>query len=404
MSTVASEELVRLLLASTGEGIYGIDLNGLCTFANPACVSILGFGGAEELLGQHMHNLVHHTRPDGTPYPEKECRIYQAFRGGKGTHFDDEVMFRKDGTSFPVEYWSYPMEQDGQLVGCVLTFVDITERREVEAELLESHEFVRLLLDSTGEGIYGVDLKGNCTFANPACAELLGFESVDVLLGKQMHELVHHTRPNGEPYPVEECQIYQAFIKGKGTNIDDEVMFCADGEPFPAEYWSYPVRKDGELVGCVVTFNDITDRRRIEEDLRQAEKMAALGKMSAGLTHELNNPAAAAGRAAGQLIGGWVAVAETVCGVVGLSCDETGNSGEVNALFIDPEWKRKGIGRLLWQKLVERAAQKGIKYLRLDADPSAVRFYKALGLQTVREVPSGSIAGRTLPQMTITLD
>ena len=100
----------------------------------------------------------------------------------------------------------------------------------------------------------------------------------------------------------------------------------------------------------------------------------------------------------------WVAVAETVCGVVGLSCDETGNSGEVSAFFIDPEWKRKGIGRLLWQKLVERAVQKGIKYLRLDAEPSAVPFYKALGLETVREVPSGSLAGRTLPQMTITLD
>lgn len=320
MSRVANEDLVRLLLASTGEGIYGIDLSGLCTFANPACVRILGFGSAEELLGQHMHNLVHHTRPDGTPYPEKECRIYQAFRVGEGTHVDDEVMFRKDGTAFPAEYWSFPMEHDGELVGCVLTFVDITERKKVEEELAKSHEFVRLLLDSTGEGIYGVDLEGNCTFANPACAEILGFESVEVLLGKQMHELVHHTRPNGEPYPVEQCRIYKAFLEGKGTNVDDEFMFCADGKPFPAEYWSYPIRKDGELVGCVVTFNDITERKRIEEDLRQAEKMAALGKMSAGLTHELNNPAAAAGRAASQLVAGIDAlqaatIAVTVAGV-----------------------------------------------------------------------------------------
>ena len=304
MSTVASEDLVRLLLKSTGEGIYGIDLDGLCTFANPACVRILGFDAREELIGQHMHNLVHHTRPDGSVYPEKECRIYRAFREGEGTHVDDEVMFRKDGSSFPAEYWSYPMRQDGELVGCVLTFVDITERRKVEADLAESHDLVRLLLDSTGEGIYGVDMQGNCTFANPASAKILGFAGPEELLGKQMHELVHHTRPNGEPYPVEECRIYKAFIEGKGVNVDDELMYCADGKPFPAEYWSYPVWKDGELFGCVVTFNDITERKQIEEELRQTEKMAALGKLSAGLAHELNNPAAAASRAGSQLLDG----------------------------------------------------------------------------------------------------
>ncbi|MEN8375700.1 MAG: PAS domain S-box protein [Gemmatimonadota bacterium] len=315
MGKVASEEFVRLILSSTGEGIYGIDLNGLCTFANPACVRILGFDSVDDLLGQHMHNLVHHTRPDGTPYPEKECRIYQAFRSGKGTHVDDEVMFKKGDVAFPAEYWSFPMEQDGELVGCVLTFVDITDRKKVEADLLESHEFVRLLLDSTGEGIYGVDLQGNCTFANPACAEILGFESVDVLLGKHMHNLVHHTRPNGQPYPVEECRIYKAFVEGKGTNVDDEVMFCADGKAFPAEYWSYPVHKEGELVGCVVTFNDITERNQIEEELRQTEKMAALGKLSAGLAHELNNPAAAAGRAANQLVEGIDALQAAMVGV-----------------------------------------------------------------------------------------
>jgi signal transduction histidine kinase len=113
---------------------------------------------------------------------------------------------------------------------------------------------------------------------------------------------VHHTRPNGEPYPVEECRIYLAFREHKGTHVDDEVMFRADGSFFPAEYWSYPVEHDGELVGSVVTFVDISERRRVEEELRQTEKMAALGKLSAGLAHELNNPAAAAGRAASQLV------------------------------------------------------------------------------------------------------
>ncbi len=160
-----------------------------------------------------------------------------------------------------------------------------TARPPAAANLRGSDELVRLLLNSTGEGIYGVDLDGNCTFANPACARLLGYKSVDELLGRHMHDLVHHTRPNGEPYPVGECRIYQAFREHKGTHVDDEVMFCSDGKPFPAEYWSYPVDRDGELVGCVVTFVDISERRRIEEELRartrelvqSVEELKALG-------------------------------------------------------------------------------------------------------------------------------
>ena len=176
-----------------------------------------------------------------------------------------------------------------------------TEPSPAVGNQADSDELVRLLLASTGEGIYGIDLDGNCTLANPACLRLLGFESDAEVLGRNMHELVHHTRANGDFYPVEECRIYRAVREHEGTHVDDEVMWDADGSSFPAEYWSYPVERDGELVGCVVTFVDISERRRVEEELRQTEKMAALGSLSAGLTHELNNPAAAAGRASVQL-------------------------------------------------------------------------------------------------------
>ncbi len=162
----------------------------------------------------------------------------------------------------------------------------------------QSPELVWALLNATGEGIYGSDLDGNCTFANPFCVAMLGYKSDADLLGRNMHELIHHTRPNGDPYPVDDCKIYQAFREGVGTNVTDEIVWRADGTSFPAEYWSYPVELHGEVAGCVVSFVDITERRRSEEGLRQSEKMAALGKLSAGLAHELNNPAAAAQRAA----------------------------------------------------------------------------------------------------------
>ncbi len=130
-----ADELIRLLLASTGEGIYGTDSDGRCTFANPACVSILGFKSDADIAGRDMHELVHHSRADGEPYPAEECRIRQALLEMQGVHADDEVMWRADGSSFPAEYWSSPMELDGELMGAVVTFIDITERKLVADEL-----------------------------------------------------------------------------------------------------------------------------------------------------------------------------------------------------------------------------------------------------------------------------
>jgi PAS domain S-box-containing protein len=146
-----ADELTRLLLASTGEGIYGVDLDGICTFANPACLKMLGYSDASDLLGREMHDLVHHTRPDGTHYPREECRIYLALSEEKGVHTDDEVLWRKDGSSFAAEYWSYPMIMDGGLVGSVLTFLDITERRAFEEELAQAKNAAEAASDAKSQ-------------------------------------------------------------------------------------------------------------------------------------------------------------------------------------------------------------------------------------------------------------
>lgn len=165
----------------------------------------------------------------------------------------------------------------------------------LESGLDESADLVRLLLDSTGEGIYGIDLDGNCTFANPACLRLLGFEDDAELLGQHMHRLVHHTRSSGEPYPVDECQIYKAFWERRGVHVDDEVMFRKDGTSFPCEYWSFPVEREGDLIGCVLTFLDITERVRVEQALEQAMEDAQVANQAksqflANMSHELRTP------------------------------------------------------------------------------------------------------------------
>ena len=119
---------IALMLASTGEGIYGVDLDGRCVFINPAGAQMIGYAPAA-LIGQNMHDITHHTRADGSAYPEQECPIFNAFRQGLPCRIDSERFWRRDGSSFPVEYSSHPILDGGQVRGAVVTFVDITERR-----------------------------------------------------------------------------------------------------------------------------------------------------------------------------------------------------------------------------------------------------------------------------------
>jgi two-component system sensor histidine kinase TtrS len=168
----------------------------------------------------------------------------------------------------------------------------------IEAESRqESEERVRLVLDSTVEGIFGLDLEGNCTFCNRACIDTLGYIHADELLGQNMHDLIHHTRSDGSVQSLQESKIYGTFRTGQGVHVDDEVLWKADGNSFPATYRSFPVRRDGQLVGSVVSFLDITEQMRVAAALRsqQAElthagRMSTLGEMAAGLAHELNQP------------------------------------------------------------------------------------------------------------------
>jgi len=131
-----------------------------------------------------------------------------------------------------------------------------------EARLRESEERIRLLLDSTAEAIFGINSEGNCTFSNPSCAHVLGYDRPSDLLGKNMHELTHHTRPDGRAYPQQECPIDRAMRQGKNVHGDQDELWRADGTSFPAEYWCYPIWRGKESMGSVVTFLDITERKQ----------------------------------------------------------------------------------------------------------------------------------------------
>jgi len=129
------EERIALLLESTAEAIYGLDRDGLCTFVNPACLRLLGYEQIDDLLGKSMHALSHHSRPDGSPYPEQACPIYDAVRFGEQVHADDEWLWRRDGSGFAAEFWAHPIIRHGEINGAVVSFFDISERKQAEEQL-----------------------------------------------------------------------------------------------------------------------------------------------------------------------------------------------------------------------------------------------------------------------------
>ncbi|HHT62119.1 MAG TPA: response regulator [Clostridia bacterium] len=129
-----------MISAFAAEGFYGIDLNGICTFCNASCIRMLGYRNQDELVGENMHWKIHYRHPDGAQLPQEECNILKAIIHGEGTHVEGEFFWRADGTGFPVEYFSYPQYRDGEIIGAVVTFKDITERIEARNEIIKAKE------------------------------------------------------------------------------------------------------------------------------------------------------------------------------------------------------------------------------------------------------------------------
>jgi len=165
-----AEERSRLLLESVEEGIFGVAENGLVNFINPAGLDLLGFD-VDEVIGQKIHPLAHHTRSDGTPYPIEECPMHHSLTRGVSHRRDDEVLWRKDGTSFPVEYTSVPIRKDGSVAGSVVVFRDISERKQIETALRAEREQLQKILDNSPVGV-GISTDHVVRFANPRFTEL----------------------------------------------------------------------------------------------------------------------------------------------------------------------------------------------------------------------------------------
>ncbi len=251
------------IVESTEDAVVGKTLDGIVTNWNHGAETLYGYA-AEEMIGQPIAQVVPDDRLD------ELSDIMDRLRRGQSVKHLETVRVDKSGTRRNVSLTISPIRDPaGSIVGASAIARDITERKAAESALRERDERITTLLDSTGEGIYGVDCEGNCIFANAASARLLGYDSPDKFLGRNMHDLIHYQRPDGSPYPNNECRIYLAFRENCGAHVDDELLWRKDGSSFEAEYWSNPVYKERALVGAVVTFVDITERKRLEGEQRK---------------------------------------------------------------------------------------------------------------------------------------
>ena len=169
----------QLILSSAAEGIMGLDLQGNHSFLNAAAAHMLGYE-AEELLGRPSHSVWHHTKPDGSPYPEKECMIHAGYREEVVHRVSTEVFWRKDGTSFPVEYASTPLNEYNQSVGTVITFTDITERKQAEETLIRSEAKFRNYIEHAPDGVFILDNTGRYLEANNAACLITGYSKEEI--------------------------------------------------------------------------------------------------------------------------------------------------------------------------------------------------------------------------------
>ena len=286
-----STERLALATEAGGVGIWDYDVLANKLIWDDQMFRLYGiartrFSGAYEAWQSGVH-------------PEDQARghaeMQQALRGKKD--FDTEFRVRwPNGTVRHIRAVARVQRAPaGQPVRMLGTNWDITERQQAQAALQETQENLQLLLNSTAEAIYGIDLDGNCTFCNNACLRLLGSSHPAALLGKNMHWQIHGKHADGRFFPVEECQIFRASATGVGSHVDHEVLWRADGSSFPAEYWSYPQRRDGVVVGAVVTFLDITERKRAEVELlrtlaSERELSTLKSTFVSMVSHELRTP------------------------------------------------------------------------------------------------------------------
>ncbi len=235
-------------------------------YVSPAAERVLGYP-LERWTGEADFWLAH-LHAEDREWAPAYCEQATAERGEYQFHYR---MIAADGRIVWLRDTVTVIAREGVPTRRIGVSVDVTSEREASDRLRARERHYRLLLDSTAEAICSVGPDNRCTYCNDAAVRVLGFERAGDILGRDMHSLIHHTRPDGSPYPAEQCPLREAVSSREGLRVDTEWLIRADGTYFPVSCASNPmIGDDGDLEGCVLTFRDITDDRRVHTELRRA--------------------------------------------------------------------------------------------------------------------------------------
>ncbi|QZA79831.1 PAS domain S-box protein [Deefgea piscis] len=269
---VALEERSRLILGAVGDGIVGMDMDGYMTFVNSAVLDMLGFT-EEELISNRMHALVHHHYPDGREYPRSECAMYLTTVDGQPRTVDNEVLWRKDGSPVPVEYSTTPVYKNEVLVGSVVVFRDITERKAAENARAVSEERLELALNSANLALWDWQSDINELITNNIWSEMLGYqrEELDALYGNTAERWINMVHPDDVDDAV---QKFTQFVNNEIPVHRLEIrMKTKSGEPRWILAVGDAVSRDenGKVLRMAGIHQDITERKQFEESIRTSQ-------------------------------------------------------------------------------------------------------------------------------------
>jgi len=280
----ALKELNRqneLILNSASEGIFGLDLNGNYTFVNSAAAQMLGYR-VKELIGKHSHEICHHSKADGSPYPEEECPIYSVYKYGIVRRVKNEVFWRKYGTSFPIAYTVSPILEGGKLIGAVVTFRDITKRKWKEEELRKHRQHLKKLVEERTDELRKerdkaqkyLDIAGVIftVIGADQNVELINKKGCEIL-GRKESEIVGKNWFNAFVSEKEREKVRAAFLKLLSGEIEpvecfeNAIVTKSGAERLIA--WHNTVLRDeeGNIIGTLSAGEDITERRGVEGEV-----------------------------------------------------------------------------------------------------------------------------------------
>lgn len=247
----------RMLLASLGEGVYGTDSKGICTFINPAALEMLGFP-EQEVLGQHQHLVFHHHREDGSHYPAIDCPVHKTLHDGESRH-EEEWFIRKDGNGFAVDVTVTAVESKGERLGCVVVFHDISARKKEQQTLLELSQFRQAILDNNAAAIFVGSADRHIRMVNRRALELFGYSNHEI--DGASFRLIHINDENFNRF----SEHYKGFSSGQEISEAAWPFRHHNGDTVWCEAYGAPVNPENIEDGVIWTLIDVTAEREIAE-------------------------------------------------------------------------------------------------------------------------------------------